>query len=149
LLAAWLRQADITRWWGDSAETLAAVLAHPVATEALIEVDAVPVGFICWRRLSPDELAAAGLSDLPADLIDVDIMIGESPFIGHGVGPAALAQLLARLRADGVPMVGLATTVTNTRALRAFERAGFHPYRDFREAGQAWRYLVQRLGATG
>lgn len=148
VLAALLRQAHVVRWWGDPEEALAAIRAHPAATEALIEVDSAPVGFVCWQPLSSDELASAGLSDLPADTIDVDIMIGDPDLLGRGVGPAALALLLARLRAERVGMVGIATAVTNTRALRAFQKAGFRPYRDFHEAGQQWRYLVQRLDAA-
>lgn len=148
VLAELLRHAHVIRWWGDPDEALAGIREHPAATEALIEVDSVPVGFVCWQTLSPDELAAAGLSDLPADLIDVDIMIGDPGLLGRGVGPAALALLLARLRADRVGMAGIATAVTNTRALRAFEKAGFRPYRDFHHAGKEWRYLAQRLGAA-
>jgi len=148
VVAAWLRQAHVARWWGDPAEAVAAIAGHPVATEAFIEVDSAPVGFVCWQTPSPEELAAAGLGDLPHDIIDVDIMIGDPGLLGRGVGPAALAQLLSRLRVDGVRLVGLAAAVANTRALRAYEKAGFRPYRDFQEAGEDCRYLVQRLDAA-
>ena len=145
LLAAWLHRPHVARWWGDPEQALAAVRQHPVATEALIEVDARPVGYLCWQRPQQEELATAGLSDLPGDLVDVDILIGEPDALGQGVGPEALSQLLARLRADGVQVVGLAAATTNLRALRAYEKAGFRPFRDFHEAGQDMRYLVQSL----
>jgi aminoglycoside 6'-N-acetyltransferase len=145
LVTTWLHRPHVSQWWGEPAEALAAVQEHPVATEALIEVDGRPVGFVCWQTPSPEELAAAGLDDLPADLIDVDIMIGEPDLLGQGVGPAALAQLLARLRAEGVRVVGMAGAIANPRALRAYHKAGFRPFRDFLEGGQQWRYLLQEF----
>lgn len=144
-VAAWVRRPHVAQWWGDPEQTLAAVREHPVAAEALINVDGGPVGFICWQTPPEEELQAAGLGDLPRDLVDVDIMIGEPDALGQGVGPAALGQLLARFRAEGVRVVGLATAVANERALRAFEKAGFHPFRDFREGGCEFRYLIQTL----
>jgi aminoglycoside 6'-N-acetyltransferase len=114
----------------------------------LIEVDARPVGFLCWQTPSREELAAAGLDDLPGDLVDVDILIGDPDVLGQGVGPAALRRLLARLRADGVRVVGVGTAAANRRALGAFDKAGFRPFRDFQEAGHAMRYLVQNLNAA-
>ena len=105
VVAAWLQKPHVAQWWGDPAQALAAVQAHPVAAEVIIEVDAQAVGFACWQTLTREELAEAGLSDLPSDLIDVDIMIGEPEQLGHGVGPAALGQLLTRLRAERVRIV--------------------------------------------
>lgn len=148
ILAVWLHREHVAHWWGDPERALAAVQQHPAATEALIEFDARPVGFLCWQTPSREELAAAGLVDLPPGLVDVDILIGEPDVLGQGVGPTALGQLLAKLRADGVRVVGLAAAVANRRALRAYEKAGFRPFRDFQEAGQDMRYLVQTLNAA-
>lgn len=148
LLAAWLRRPHVALWWGDPENALAAVRAYPPGHSALIELDGRPVGFICWNPPAPSELAAAGLDDLPTDLVDVDILIGETDVLGHGVGPEALRLLLARLGADGVRIVGLAAATANLRALKAYEKAGFRPVRDFREGGQDMRYLVQTLDAA-
>jgi aminoglycoside 6'-N-acetyltransferase len=148
ILAVWLRHPHVARWWGDPEQALAAARQHPVAMEALIELDAQPVGYLCWQRPPQEELAAAGLSDLPKGLVDVDILIGEPDALGQGVGPEALTQLLAMLRADGVRIVGLAADTANLRALKAYTKAGFRPFRDFHEAGTEMRYLVQTLAAA-
>jgi RimJ/RimL family protein N-acetyltransferase len=100
---------------------------------------------VCWQTPSREELVAAGLSDLPEDIVDVDILIGEPDLLGHGVGPAALGQLITRLRAEGVHIVGLGVATGNQRALEAYDKAGFRPFRDFHEGGQEMRYLVQTL----
>lgn len=145
LVTAWLPQPHVARWWGDAEATLAEIRAHPVATEAIIEADGTPVGYLCWQTPSRAELAAAGLADLPADLVDIDLMIGVTHRLGCGIGPEALAQLCVRLRREGATTVGLGTATANRRALRAFEKAGFRPYRDFQEAGVGMRYFTRSL----
>jgi aminoglycoside 6'-N-acetyltransferase len=135
----------VTRWWGDAAAALAEIRAHRVETQAIIEADGRPVGYLCWQTPGPAELAAAGLGDLPADLVDIDLMIGVADRLGRGIGPEALIQLCLRLQRQGASTVGLGTATANGRALRAFEKAGFRPYRDFQEGGVGMRYLTRRL----
>ena len=147
-LRTWLHRPHVARWWGDPDLALAAVRQHPPAAHALIAVDSSPVGYLCWQRPPPEELAAAGLRDLPTGLIDVDILIGEPGFIGRGFGPQALSLLLDRLRAEGRSDVGIATAAANPRALRAYEKAGFRSFRAFREDGEDMLYLVRSLEAA-
>lgn len=147
-LRAWLHRPHVARWWGDPDVALAAVGQHPTGAHALIAVDKTPVGYICWQEPPPEELAAAGLSDLPDGLVDVDILVGELDHLGRGVGPQALSLLLDRLRAEGHSWVGIATAVANPRAVRAYEKAGFRPFRTFREGGEDYRYLVQSLAVA-
>ncbi|MBP7146265.1 MAG: GNAT family N-acetyltransferase [Acidobacteria bacterium] len=145
MIEAWLHRPHVARWLGDPEQALAAVRRHPPSTQALILINDRPVGFVCWQTLTPGELEAAGLTDLPGDLVDVDIVIGEADALGHGIGPAALNQLFGRLRAEAVLVVGVADAVENRRALRAYEKVGFRTFRDFVEAGQRMRYLTLTL----
>ncbi|UCG87570.1 MAG: GNAT family N-acetyltransferase [Gemmatimonadota bacterium] len=148
-LGVWLRRQHVARWWGDPDHALAAIREHSPTTQALIAVDDRPVGYLCWQKPEPEELAAAGLNGLPADLIDVDILIGEPDLIGLGVGPRALSLLLERLRAEGVSSVGMATAADNRIALRAYEKVGFQRFQVFHEAGQEMCYLVRTLEPAG
>jgi len=145
LLSKWLSRAHVARWWGKPAHVLSEFAVRDRDTAALIMLADQPVGILCWQTPSRSELEAAGLADLPGDLIDVDILIGERHALGRGVGPAALHQLFERLSIEGVMLVGLATAVANTRALTAFHKAGLVPYRDFVEAGDQYRYFTKRL----
>jgi len=145
LLAAWVRRPHVAAWWGDPEKILADLARHAVAEAALIHADDRPVGFVCWQRPPPEELAAAGLADLPSGLVDIDIMIGEPDALGLGCGPEALRRLLERLRGEGVRIAGLAVEAANGRALRAYEKSGFRPFRDFQDEGRDMRYLVQVL----
>ena len=90
------------------------VVCRPPGTHALIVADGVPVGYLCWGPPAADELAAAGLTDLPDALVDIDILIGEPQFVGHRIGPRALCVLLDRLRerAD-VRWAGVGTSRSN------------------------------------
>ena len=146
-LRVWLDRPHVTRWWGDPDDAMAAIRDHAPADRAVIAIDTRPIGYLCWQRPLPEELAAAGLGDLPADLIDVDVLIGEPDFLGRGIGPRALTLLLDRLRAAGRTSVGIAAAAANPRARRAYDKAGFRSFRTFQNAGQDYDYLTQSLEA--
>ena len=57
---------------------------------------------------------------------EVAELVTINAFAGGGVGAALLAELVAHCRANGVRRVGVTTTNDNTRALRFYQRAGFH-----------------------
>jgi len=146
LLRRWLQSPHVVRWWGTPNLHLPALAQRSRDTHAVITADGRPVGYLCWQRPSPSELEAAGLTDLPEDLVDIDILIGELELLGRGVGPRALILLLAKLRGEGVEFAGLGTSTSNRAAIRAFEKAGFRLFRDFEdpESGPC-RYMVAQL----
>ena len=152
LLDRWLHEPHVRRWWGDPVRNLAEVQQRPPdGGHALITADGLPVGYICWQRYRGEDLAIIGLPDLPQAAIDLDIMIGETSYVGHGVGPQALGLLFARLGRDpSVPLVGLATSVDNVSAVRAYEKAGFTRVRQFNdpEFGPCW-FMIADLRGSG
>ncbi len=148
LVAAWLNHAQVARWWGEPAQALAELAQRDERSVALIVAAGRPVGLVCWQTPTRAELRAAGLDDLPGDLVDVDIMIGEPDAIGHGIGPRALRRLFEHLRERGVAWVGVASALANRRALVAWAKAGLQPYRDFDEGGERYRYLTRRLAGA-
>jgi len=146
-LRGWLYQPHVARWWGDPQRQWEDLLRRSPQTHAVIVADGTPVGYVCWQRPPRDELEAAGLTDLPEDLVDIDILIGEPECLGLGVGPKALRLLVAKLREDPlVTFAGLGTSVSNQRAIRAYEKAGFRLFREFEdpECGPC-QYLVLEL----
>ena len=145
-LRDWLRRPHVARWWGDPQQELENSLRRSRETHAIIAADGAYVGYICWQRPPQDELEAAGLTDFPEDLVDIDIMIGEPEFLGHGVGPRALALVLAKLRDEAVGSAGLGTSISNRAAIRASEKAGVRLFREFEDpvCGPC-RYMVAEL----
>jgi aminoglycoside 6'-N-acetyltransferase len=144
-LRDWLHRPHVARWWGDPQLALENSLRCSPESQAVIVADGAPVGYLCWQTPPQSELATAGLADLPEDLVDIDVLIGEPEFLDRGVGPRSLGLLLDRLRTDPVVTVaGVGTSVSNERAIRAFEKAGFRLFREFQdpEFGSCWYMVV-------
>lgn len=150
LIERWLRSPHVVRWWGATDLGLTAKDQQPRKTHAVITADGRPVGYVCWQRLSPSELEVAGLTDLPERLVDIDIMIGEPEFVGRGIGPRALAALLAKLHGEGVEFAGLGTSISNLAAITAFKKAGFSVFRDFEDSEFGpCMYMVAQISSAG
>jgi len=151
LLERWLREPHVVRWWGDPARNLAEVKQWPRdGGQAVITADGIPIGYLCWQRYRDEDLATIGLPDLPQGAIDLDILIGETRYVGQGAGPRALALIMARQGEDpSVPLIGLATSVDNANALRAYEKSGFSRVRRFAdpEFGPCWFMIADLRGA--
>jgi len=150
LLERWLRSPHVVRWWGAQDLHLTTLGKRPKDTHAVITADGRPVGYLCWQRPLPSELEATGLTELPTDLVDNDILIGEPEFLGRGVGPSALVLLLAKLHGEGVGFAGLGTSTSNRVAIRAFKKAGFRLFKDFEdpESGPCKYMLAQLRGPS-
>lgn len=149
LVANWMRQPEVTRWWGNAQDNLYLLSEQCGDQCALICNEGVPVGYLSWQQPSESELVDAGLDDLPRDLVDVDIMIGDASTLGKGVGPEALKLLFRRLADEGVSRVGIVGAAENLRAMRAYAKAGLVPFRDFHAAGKRYRYFTKVLRANG
>lgn len=90
LVKTWMLQPHVSRWWGDPERNLLELNQRDNDTQAIIAVDGRPVGYLCWQPPSQSEVLEAGLFDLPGDLVDVDVMVGELDALGKGVGLQAL-----------------------------------------------------------
>ena len=150
LLEVWLGRLHVVRWWGDQRQELPALVGRKPDTHAVILAGGIPVGYVCWQPLSAEDRAAAGLSDLPDDLMDIDILIGEPELVGRGIGPRALRLLLGQLRRKAdARCAGLGTSLSNQAAVSAAEKAGFTPFWDFDDpAHGTCRYFVFDLLET-
>jgi len=148
LLQAWLRRPHVTRWWGDAATALAHAAAQLPDRHRIIAVDGRPCGYACWQSLSPTEVAIVGLQSVGGVHMDIDILIGESAYLGRGVGPLALHLIVELLTCQGVSSTGLGTDVENLQACRAFQKAGFQQRAGFQAAQRSLVYFTRDLGAA-
>jgi ribosomal protein S18 acetylase RimI-like enzyme len=135
MLLCWHAQSHVARWWGDAAGAMEHASQCAPESHAIIVVDGAPAGYLCWQEPPKAELEAAGLTDLPRGLVDIDILIGEADLPGQGVGSRALELLTARLRYEqAVGFAGLGTSTSNTNAIRCYTKAGFRLFREFQDA---------------
>lgn len=85
----------------------------------IIEVNHQPVG-----QINYDTIALAG------PVMELDIWLRDSAFSGKGYGPDAINTLCLYLfRQFQCPTFIIAPSARNTRAVRAYRKAGFHPAR--------------------
>jgi RimJ/RimL family protein N-acetyltransferase len=146
LLTAWLSLPHVAPWYPRPAADLARASAPPPgAAHALIAVNGVPSGYLRWQHVDRETLDSIGLFEIPANSVDIDILIGELGLVGQGFGPTALNLLADLLLRDAtVPQLGLTSSVANTRAHRAFEKAGFHIARQYDPSGLGPCHLLLR-----
>jgi aminoglycoside 6'-N-acetyltransferase len=148
LLYKWFSAPHVAEWWGDARRNIEEMIRPPAGGgNAYIAVGSVPVGYVRWQVPSRNELQDAGLDDLPANIIDIDIAIGEPPYLSRGVGSRALRLLVQRLFTTEKPLkIIICTSLNNTRAIHAFEKAGFKRDRVFQdpECGPMWLLAVNR-----
>jgi RimJ/RimL family protein N-acetyltransferase len=136
LLRRWLEEPHMREWWGDPEQELGyirdMVEGRDTTRPFLITLDGEPVGYIqywfighhqneTWIRDHP------WLSELPSDTIGVDLSLGEAERLSQGIGSAALAAFVGRLRAKGYDRIIIDPDPANRRAVRAYMKAGFRP----------------------
>ncbi len=148
MVRKWLRLPAVEKWWGPTSTTEAEVIRALGATHSIariIEWHGEPVGYahavdaMTWGDELPE--------DLEAGTWDMDIFIAEPHARGCGLGPLALAELR-----DEVFSTTLATAVCvfasieNERAVRAYEKAGFHWSRIWQDpvTGPMWLLIADR-----
>ena len=134
LLRSWLAEPHMRQWWGDPDIEFGfirdMVEGRDTTRPFVIEVDGEAVGYIqywfighhqneAWIRDNP------WLAELPSDAVGVDLSIGVAALLSQGIGSAALRAFADRLLADGHETIVIDPDPENTRAVRAYEKAGF------------------------
>jgi aminoglycoside 6'-N-acetyltransferase len=134
LMAQWLERPHMRQWWGQPDHELAMIRAMVDGSDPtrpfIFHVDGQPTGYIqAWHvgtqqaidwEEKPDWLAL-----LPPDAIGIDLSIGDEAQLGRGIGTAALKAFMAMLEQGGVDHFIIDPDPANTRAVRAYEKAGF------------------------
>lgn len=153
LLANWLEQPHVRPWYPEPSEDLAnarALCAEPkendsMAGHFLILVDTQALGYLRWQLAPRAILDEIGLTDIPDNSADVDLLIGERSKICRGFGAQILAAIENRLRARGdVPLIGLTTDKKNHYAHRAFEKSGYSIATEYAPDGYGECYLYTK-----
>jgi aminoglycoside 6'-N-acetyltransferase len=128
MIAAWLAEPHVAEWWDDPEAEVAAIRDHmdSISVEPLIiELDGEPIGYL--QSYDPHLEDDHPYADQPFGTLGVDLSIGKAELIGIGHGSAILRQFSDELFAEGVPRVVIDPDPANTRAIRAYAKAGFRP----------------------
>ena len=136
LLQAWLDAPHMREWWGDSEDELGVIRdmveGRDTTRPFLIAMDGEPIGYIqCWfigHHQNEKWLADhPWLAELPSEAVGVDLSIGDPQWLSQGIGSAALAAFVRRLREEGHESIVIDPASENHRAVRAYTKAGFRP----------------------
>jgi aminoglycoside 6'-N-acetyltransferase len=121
----WLGSPDVVRWWGDPEEQYALVsgdLDHPDMDQFIVSIDGRPFAYLQCYALSAWN---QGFGSQPPGTRGIDQFIGEPDLIGRGHGSHFIRQFVNALLRSGTPRVVTDPDPANSRAVRAYEKAGF------------------------
>lgn len=146
LLDAWLKRPHVARWYPHPDDNLEwAAAPPPPGSHVLIAARNVVVGYMRWQVVDRDTLDSVGLSEIPSNAVDIDLLLGEYGYIGQGLGPAALEALVKQLSSNPkIPVAGLTSSIENTYAHAAFRKAGFLVARQYSPPGFGLCHLFLR-----
>jgi aminoglycoside 6'-N-acetyltransferase len=123
----WLAMPHVAEWWGDPDEQFGLVsddLHHPAMNQFIVAHDDRPFAYLqCYDPLAWPQ---HGFGKLTAGTRGIDQFIGETNMIGQGHGSALIRSFVDDLLARGAPRVVTDPSPQNARAIRAYEKAGFH-----------------------
>lgn len=136
LMRRWLQQAHWRQWWGDPDLELSYIVdmieGRDTTEPYIFALDGEPLGYIqVWYvGEHQTEMWIADhpwLAELPSDAVGVDLSLGPAERLSQGIGSAVLRAFCERLLARGHRTIVIDPDPANTRAVRAYAKAGFGP----------------------
>jgi aminoglycoside 6'-N-acetyltransferase len=136
LLARWLADPIVARWWnhdstveGVERDFGASVRGEEPGEDLVVSLDGRPVGLVQRALIHdyPKDLAEfAGLVEVPEGAVELDYLIGEPALRGRGLGPRMIAALVRDtwMSRPATPAILVAVVAVNSASWRALEKAG-------------------------
>jgi aminoglycoside 6'-N-acetyltransferase len=126
LLARWLAERHVAKWWGKAEAELRSIEAHIAGDDAeplIVLLDGVPIGYLQWWPASTDP----DVPPQPDGTRGVDFLIGETAALGKGHGPGLLKAFADGALAAGTPRLVSDPDGRNVSSVGCLGRAGFSP----------------------
>ena len=122
----WLIHPHIGDWWkdGDTEWGLVAEdIDSPHIDMRIAQADGHPIGFI--QDYNAHHWGMPQYAVFPPDTRAIDMFLGDPDYLGQGHASGFITARLADLKHIGTIVID--PDPTNTRAIRAYEKAGFRP----------------------
>jgi aminoglycoside 6'-N-acetyltransferase len=98
-------------------------------TRCIIIATGVPIGYLQFYPVTDDELTEYGYAP-DAKVYGLDLFIGEPAYWNRGIGTQLLGGITRHLSsAYDTPRIVVDPQAWNARAIRSYEKAGFHKVR--------------------
>jgi RimJ/RimL family protein N-acetyltransferase len=136
MLAQWLERPHWREWWGDPATELGfieeMVEGRDTTRPYIFLWTGRPSGYIQVWFIGPHQTPewaadSAWLMELPSDAVGVDLSIADERNLSRGLGSTVLRAFALELRKAGFETIVIDPDPANTRAVRAYRKAGFSP----------------------
>jgi aminoglycoside 6'-N-acetyltransferase len=136
MLRGWLCEPHIREWWGEPETELGYIVDMVEGRDStrpyIFCVNGEPTGYIqVWfvgpRQTEEWSKENPWLMKLPSHAVGVDLSIGEEHNLSKGIGSAVLRRFVGMLNAEGHTAIIIDPDPENTRAVRAYTKAGFRP----------------------
>lgn len=130
-LFRWLGDPEVQQWYSEGEHSLEnyrrQFAPEPTTHKFIILIDAIPVGYLQAYRLSDEPEYAAQLG-LDHDATGLDLLLGDQEFRGKGWGSLVLQRVLDQIVFGkmGSEYACCNPDPKNTRAVAAYQKAGFH-----------------------
>ena len=125
VIKRWLAEPHVSQWWGSPAEQYELVsgdLDEPAMDQYVVSTEGANFGYIQCYDLTAWN---SGFGNHPEGTRGIDLFIGEPGMIEHSHGSAFIRAFAEQLLTNGTPRVVIDPDPNNTRAIRAYENAGF------------------------
>jgi len=125
LIQHWLALPHVREWWGDPRQQYALVsgdLDEPAMDQYIFSTAGDSFGYLQCYDLAKWN---TGFGPQPRGTRGIDLFIGEPTMIDHGHGSGVIRRFVDDLLKTGAPRVVTDPDPANSRALRAYEKAGF------------------------
>ena len=129
LLAGWLTEPHVARWWDDPVKGLKSIEGHidSISVEPfIVELNGKPIGYI--QSYDPHLEDGHPYQDQPTGTLGIDQFIGPAELIGKGHGPRLIEAFVELLFEEGAIRVIIDPDPANAAAIRAYEKAGFERF---------------------
>jgi aminoglycoside 6'-N-acetyltransferase len=126
LIRPWLAMPHVVEWWGDPDAQLELVggdVGNAAMEQFIVAVDGDPFGYLQCYQIHAWPTAAFGPQ--PDGTRAIDQFIGKPDMIGCGHGSGFIRSFVDELLRSGTPRVITDPNPGNSRAIRAYEKAGF------------------------
>lgn len=136
LLARWLAEPHVARWWNHETAAEAverdfgpAAQGEEPSEDLLALLDGMPVGLVQRSRLAdyPQYLTEfAGIVEVAEGTVTIDYLVAGPDRVGKGLGTAMIAAIVDRTWRDfpSAPAILVAVVAANRASWRALEKAG-------------------------
>lgn len=136
LLAAWLREPEVARWWNHehTVEAVerdfgASVRGEEPGEDLVVSLDGHPIGLLQRSviRDYPEDLAEfEAVVNVPEGAVELDYLLADAALRGRGLGSRMIAAAVQDTWSayPATPAVLVAVVAANAASWRALEKAG-------------------------